>query len=109
MGSFAGGEQSATQPASLLQLAKSPPDEELELVLEEVVVVPELLEVLVIPELDAIMVPELDAIMVPELLAEPAVPPVAPDPMLVVPVAPPVPLVVLAGSPALAQAVKRGT
>jgi hypothetical protein len=28
MGSFAGGEQSATQPPSRLQLAKSPPDEE---------------------------------------------------------------------------------
>jgi hypothetical protein len=106
MGSLAGGEQSATQPPVLLQLPKSPPDpdEALE---------PEELELVVVAELeDPVIAPELLAEppappVLPELLVEPPVPPVVPDPPLPVAVVPPVPLPGLV--PVLAQEAKRGT
>src|SRR6185312_16420128 len=104
MGSLAGGEQSATQPPALLQLAKSPPvpDEELELELE-LVVVPELDDPVVVPELDELDDPVVDPVLDepvndPELLAAPPAPPV-PEVVEAPPAPPPPP----------EQAARRGT
>ena len=104
---MAGGEQSATQPVALLQLAKSPvdPDEELELEELELVVPPELEEPVIAPEL-LVIAPEL--LVPPELLPDPPAPPV-PLPLLEEVVAP-APVPVPWGSlPVLAQAQASGT
>ncbi len=67
IGSLAGGEQSATQPPALLQLAKIPLPEEPEL---DELVLDEELELVVPDELDELVLEEeleLDELLVPQL------------------------------------------